>query len=251
VSDVNIDKTAPLIEAVPNPLPNANGWNNTDVTVSFSASDALSGVLSSTSPVTLHNEGAAQLVTGNATDRAGNTATVNISINIDKTAPEALVLFDPVTKDLQVLGRDSLAGVLPGAVSPLSVTPQNGNSEQRTYRVNDLAGNTLTLVLQVKATGHQVRANIVSLQYNSGPILSVPDNELRYDWQTESNGALKKLDQGLSINGSSDQEVDGDFRADQNQTTITTKHPKQTTVLPGLVLLRFASAQGQLVFEHD
>jgi hypothetical protein len=199
----------------------------------------------------LHNEGAAQLVTGNATDRAGNTATVNISINIDKTAPEALVLFDPVTKDLQVLGRDSLSGVLPGAVPPLSVTPQNGNSEQRAYRVNDLAGNTLTLVLQVKATGHQVRANIVSLQYNSGPILSVPDNELRYDWQTESNGALRKLDQELSLNGSADQEVDGDFRADQNQTTITTKHPKQTTVLPGLVLLRFASAQGQLVFEHN
>ena len=36
-----------------------------------------------------------------------------------------------------------------------------------------------------------------------------------------------------------------------NQTVITTKHPKETTVLPGLVLVRFASVQGQLVIEHN
>jgi hypothetical protein len=251
VSDVNIDKTSPVIEAVPNPLPNANGWNNTDVTVSFNASDALSGIFSSSSPVTLTNEGAGQLVTGTAMDRAGNIASVNISINIDKTAPEALVQFDPVTRDLKVLGRDSLSGVLPGAVSPVSVTPQGGSSQRRTYTVNDLAGNTLTLVLEIQATGHQLQANIVSLQYNSGPIVGAPDNNLRYSWQTDANGAIRKLDQDLRINGSPDQEVEGDFSADQNQTVITTKHPKETTVLPGLVFVRFASVQGQLVIEHN
>ena len=50
--------------------------------------------------------------------------------------------------------------------------------------------------------------------------------------------------------GNPDQEVDADFKADQNQTTITTKHPKVTTVQTGLVLLRFASANGQLVIEY-
>jgi pectin methylesterase-like acyl-CoA thioesterase len=250
VSDVNIDKTSPIIEAVPNPAPNANGWNNTDVTVSFNASDALSGVFSSSSPVTVTSEGAGQLVTGTATDRAGNTATVNISINIDKTAPEALVQFDSVTKGLLVFGRDSLAGVPATAVSPISVTPASGNTEQRTYQVIDRAGNTLTLVLEVKAEGHQLEAEIVSLQYNAGPILSAPDNKLKYEWQTEQNGALKKLKQSLKLDGSPDQEVDADFRADQNQTEIKTKHPKETTVETGLVLLRFASAQGQLVIEH-
>ena len=250
VSNVNIDKTAPIIGAVPNPLPNSNGWNNTDVTVSFNASDALSGIFSSSSPVTLTSEGAGQVVNGIAMDRAGNTASVNISINIDKTAPEGLVQFDPVTKDLQVLGRDSLSGVLPGPVSPVSVIAQDGNIQQRTYTINDLAGNTLTFVLQVQAAGRQLQAEIVSLQYNSGPILSAPANSLRYDWQTDPNGAIKKLDQDLRIDGSPDQEVDAEFRADQNQTVITTKRPKQTTVQTGLVLLRFACVQGQLVIEH-
>jgi pectin methylesterase-like acyl-CoA thioesterase len=250
VSDVNIDKTSPIIEAVPNPLPNANGWNNTDVTVSFNASDALSGIFSSSGPVTVTTEGAAQLVTGSATDQAGNTATVNISINIDKTAPEGLVQFDPATKDLQVFGRDSLSGVLPGAVSPASVTSQGGNSQLRTYAVNDLAGNTLTLVLQIQAAGHQLQAKIVSLQYNSGAILSVPDNSLRYEWQQDQNGAIRQLNQDFKIDsGNPDQEVQADFSANQNQTVITTKHPKETSVRTGLVLLRFASVQGQLMIE--
>ena len=246
---IKLDKTAPTIEAVPDPAPNANGWNNADVTVSFNASDALSGIFSSSSPVTVTNEGAGQIVTGNAMDQAGNTASANISISIDKTAPEALVQFDPVTKDLQLFGRDSLSGVLPGAVSPGSVIPQLG-SVQRIYTINDLAGNTLTLVLQIQVAGRQLQAKIVSLQYNSGPILSAPANSLRYDWQTDPSDVIRKLDQDLRIDGSPDQEVDAEFRADENQTVITTKRPKGTTLETGLVVLRFASVQGQLVIEH-
>jgi hypothetical protein len=249
---VNIDKTSPVIEAVPNPLPNANGWNNTDVAVSFNASDALSGILSSSSPITLTNEGAGQLVTGTAMDRAGNTATVNISINIDKTAPEALMQFDPGTKALQVFGRDSLSGVLPGSVSPDSVTPLGGSSQQRIYTVKDLAGNTLKLVLEVKGDGNDLNAEVVSLQYNSGPILSAPGNKLLYEWKTNEYGSIKTLGQDLKIgSGSAGREVDAEFRADRNQTVLTTKNPDGTTVQGGLVLLRFASTQGQLVIEHN
>jgi len=248
---VNIDKTSPIIEAIPNPAPNANGWNNTNVTVSFNASDALSGIFSSSSPATVASEGAGQLVTGTATDRAGNTATVNISINIDKTAPEALIQFDPVTKGLLVFGRDNLAGVAPGAIAPLSVTTVQGGTEQRTYRVIDMADNTLTLVLEVKGDANELKAEVVSLQYNSGPILSAPENKLLYDWKTNQNGSIRTLGQQLKIgSGSTAQQVDAQFRADQNQTVITTKNPEGTTIQTGLVLLRFASAQGQLVIEH-
>src|SRR5262249_4793552 len=66
---------------------NANGWNNTNVVVSFSASDNL-GVASVTAPMTLSSEGANQSVTGTATDYAGNSALTTIGgINIDKTPP--------------------------------------------------------------------------------------------------------------------------------------------------------------------
>lgn len=94
---VSIDKTPPTITASISPEPNANGWNNTDVTVTFDASDELSGVESVTKPVTVTTEGAEQEVVGEAIDYAGNTATVSVGVNIDKTPPAVSVAADPST----------------------------------------------------------------------------------------------------------------------------------------------------------
>src|SRR4029450_5196028 len=90
VTEVNIDKTAPVIGSVRNPMPNANGWNNTDVTVSFNGTDALSGIASVSGPTTVSTEGANQVVTGTATDLAGNVATASVTLNIDKSAPDLI-----------------------------------------------------------------------------------------------------------------------------------------------------------------
>ena len=68
-----------------------NEWNNETVTVSYVASDALSGVDTDASDLgddVFSTEGEDQSATGTVVDLAGNTATDTISgINIDKTAP--------------------------------------------------------------------------------------------------------------------------------------------------------------------
>ena len=88
VSGINIDLTAPTISGIPAPPPNGAGWNNTDVTVSFTCADTLSGVDTCSGPETLTDEGAGQSSTGMATDLAGNEAETTVGpINIDKTAP--------------------------------------------------------------------------------------------------------------------------------------------------------------------
>jgi hypothetical protein len=90
---VKVDKTAPTITASRTPAAgNANGWNNTDVTVSFTCADPgsqASGVKSCPSPVTKSTDGADQSASGTATDNADNTsASASVTgINIDKTAP--------------------------------------------------------------------------------------------------------------------------------------------------------------------
>ncbi len=121
---VRIDMTPPTLSAVPDPAPNANGWNNTDVTVTFVASDALSGVATVSPPTTLTAEGAGQVVAGTATDVAGNTASVSLSVNIDKTPPEALVHWDPASHGIVVEGVDALSGPsAPGMLTPDSSVP--------------------------------------------------------------------------------------------------------------------------------
>lgn len=74
VTGIDIDQTPPITTATASPAPNANGWNDTAVTVSFSATDALSGVASCDADIVLSSEGAGQSVSGDCTDFAGNTS---------------------------------------------------------------------------------------------------------------------------------------------------------------------------------
>jgi len=85
---IRIDLTPPSISATRTPGPNTNGWNNTNVTVSFACSDGLSGVGVSGASSLLSAEGAGQSASYVCQDLAGNPSPLTISgINIDKTAP--------------------------------------------------------------------------------------------------------------------------------------------------------------------
>jgi hypothetical protein len=86
VGDINIDKTAPAVTATATPAPNLNGWHSDDLVVSFSATDGGSGVLNCDPAVSVTSEGA-QIVSGSCVDRAGNSGTASITINLDKTNP--------------------------------------------------------------------------------------------------------------------------------------------------------------------
>ena len=90
---VKLDKTAPSVSGSRAPAPNENGWNNSDVTVSFTCSDGLAGMDScGPSPQTVTTDGTRQSRTGTAVDLAGNTATATVSdINIDTSKPTSHV----------------------------------------------------------------------------------------------------------------------------------------------------------------
>jgi hypothetical protein len=274
--NINIDKTPPILTVTSMPLPNSNGWNNIDVTVSFAAVDTLSGVAVVSAPVTVTTEGAGQVVTGSATDLAGNLTVGKMLVNIDKTPPEAFVQFDPVTKDVVVFGRDSLSGVAPGPVSPISVQPvQTGDDDEdnkdgktkdesrpddkdrpqveiRTYKVFDLAGNWLVLVEKVRKEEHRISARILSLQYDDGTVITLPRNQESFEWEAAKDGSLKELQQGLRVgSGEEDPRVEASFRSRKNQTIIIQEEPEPKTkvVKSGLDLLRMATTASKLSIE--
>ena len=85
---VSIDQIDPNIAYTVTPAANDEGWHNSDVTVTFTCADALSGIASCPAPVTVTADGAGQAVTGTATDNAGNTATATATVNLDKTKPQ-------------------------------------------------------------------------------------------------------------------------------------------------------------------
>ncbi len=155
---VRIDKTPPTITALQSPSANAAGWNKSDVTVSFACSDMLSQIDSCTSPVLVSTEGASQTVSGTATDRAGNSAATQRTINLDKTAPvltmpalaasyvynASLTLTFGATDALS--GFASSQGTLNGSpiTSGTTVMLNHPGTNTFTLTATDVAGNTAT-----------------------------------------------------------------------------------------------------------
>ena len=93
---IGVDNDPPSITAALSTAPNSTGWFNSDVTVSFACSDKTSGVASCPQPVTISTEGANQVVTGTATDKAGNTAPASVTVNLDKTPPLVTATISPL-----------------------------------------------------------------------------------------------------------------------------------------------------------
>jgi hypothetical protein len=151
ISGVNIDKTAPLVTATPSPAANGNGWNNTNVTVTFDGTDGLSGLDDCDPAAELSSDGANQTATGSCTDKAGNsTSATATGINIDKTAPTiTFVSRTPApnsngwnNSDVTVNWScaDGLSGAVAANVSQTVSTEAENQSSTGTC--SDLAGNT-------------------------------------------------------------------------------------------------------------
>ena len=153
-SGIDIDKTAPTASASASPPANANGWNNTDVTVSFSGTDALSGLDVCSADSVLTTEGAGQSASGSCTDNAGNTSALATAsdIDIDKTAPTASASASPAANangwnntdvTVEFSGTDSLSGL--DACSADSVLTTDGAGQSASGTCTDNAGNTSAL----------------------------------------------------------------------------------------------------------
>lgn len=121
-----LDYGPPVIEAVPDKVPNAQGWYNVPVTVSFVATDpgladghVGSGVSSVSDPIVVDWEGAAISVEGLATDRAGNLGAASVDLNVDLTPPTVALTMeggpdftDDSTLKFSIQAEDVLSGVM-------------------------------------------------------------------------------------------------------------------------------------------
>jgi hypothetical protein len=83
---VSIDRTAPTITSSASPAPNAAGWNNSPVTVTFLCDDLLSLPASCPTAQVVTAQGTTS-VSGVAHDRADNSASTSRSVKVDTSAP--------------------------------------------------------------------------------------------------------------------------------------------------------------------
>ncbi|KRE97417.1 hypothetical protein ASG76_01455 [Nocardioides sp. Soil774] len=143
---VKLDKTNPTITATANGTRNAAGWYKDDVTVSYTASDALSGISGAPASRIL-TEGADQSASATVTDAAGNSASAGVTgINIDKTAP---ILSGSFPSGWQT-GDVTVTWTCTDALSKVATAPANdvvkgeGANLSSTATCTDIAGNSTT-----------------------------------------------------------------------------------------------------------
>jgi hypothetical protein len=145
-----LDTTAPVIVPTVTPSPNANGWNNSAVSVSWSVTDPESGISSSTgcANTSLTTETSGTVLTCTATNAAGLPRTVSVTINIDLTAP--VITFEGRTPanangwnstavTLNWNCTDALSGVVSSTVSVILTA--DGMNQSATGTCQDKAGN--------------------------------------------------------------------------------------------------------------
>lgn len=152
-----VDATPPSITPMVTPVPNASGWNNTPVTVSWMVTDPDSTISVKTGcdPVTLNANTplAGTTLTCTATS-AGGTASKSIVIKIDLTAPLTNNVRSPLPNgngwnktnvDVNFTCADALSGAV---TPPATVTrTQEGAGQTASFTCWDLAGNSSTVTV--------------------------------------------------------------------------------------------------------
>jgi len=184
-----LDDTPPAVAfGTPVPPPNAHGWNNTSVSIPFTASDTGAGVASTgpLSPLVIAAEGAVVSGVVTATDRAGNQAHLTSrAVKIDKEGPvisgmpkPGFSLWPPDGRMVHVAtvtASDVLSGVLPGSLQvtgtsnelpdagQISITPSgSGGFDVRLAAQRSESGNGRTYTLTAQAQDYASNTSTVT-----------------------------------------------------------------------------------------
>jgi hypothetical protein len=161
---IRLDGTPPVVtSATPSRGPDANGWYRSPLQISFSGSDATSGVLGCSSGTYSGPDAAAAQVSGRCWDRAGNVSAPSaFDLRYDATAPSLAQVTasgrdhkarldwavpDAVDVDVRRGGRRLLSGGPSGNVVDRGL--RNGRRYEYVVSATDAAGNTAKRTLTV------------------------------------------------------------------------------------------------------
>jgi hypothetical protein len=186
LSGISIDKTAPTITyASRTPVPNDNGWNNANVTLTWNCADTLSQPVSAAVSKTVSTEGSNQSSTGTCTDKSGNTASnTQTGVYIDKTKP---TLSPVVTPDPSLLNGTATSSA--GATDVLSGTESQSCPAPNLATVGT---KTLTCTATDKAGNTETKAIIYKVQYATGTCLGVLGHAILQPINLDGSSVFKK-----------------------------------------------------------
>jgi hypothetical protein len=270
---VKIDKTKPVITGTVFPAANVNGWNTTDVEVRFVCADSVtdqSGIETDTvAGATLTTEGKNQSVTntGECSDKAGNQAdpVAASGIDIDKTAPEAKISFNPATQKLEITGTDNLSDTSVVIVEKQEMVPTNKkfkkikdwferwhskhkkNLPDMLATITDQAGHITSLVFEkTEDKKGFVFVRLLSIGYDGEEGDGFENTSLVYVWNTDRRGRYVDFSSSLSTG---DTRFMSRYLPKQDRTFIVEyvkRHLPELVGIDGMVVPYIGSEKGKI-----
>jgi hypothetical protein len=156
---------------------------------------------------------------------------------LDRTPPEAEILFDPENEDFAVRGIDNLDSSVDVSVTEKVIK----NKSTRMYTLTDDVGNTLELHLEINCSSHQIKAEIVDLKYN-GESATLPKNSFKIEYVIK-DGKVKMLSQFLTMG---DTKVHLVYSGTKNQTKVV---DGTEAIRGGLSLVVIRTNKGNLQYQ--
>lgn len=215
----------PTITATLSPAPNASGWNNSDVTLSYTCTPGALAIVSCQSPQIISTEGAGQIVTGTVTDSAGDVISTSVTINLDKTIP-TLDVTSPLDGSSSDAGSVIVSGSTSDSLSGSSTTTCNGNPATMSsgsfscsvvlsqhgpnlvrVRAFDNAGNVAGANFHVGFNGGQFRIP-TSIQITPGAVNMLVGDTQQFN-AIDQNG-LERIDASWTVSDTSLATITGD-----------------------------------------
>jgi N-acetylneuraminic acid mutarotase len=214
-SEIMGDTIAPVTTVSPSIAPNGNGWNNSDVTVTLSATDAggsgvqsivysLSGaqsgsatIASATTAVTISSEGITTIAY-HATDAEGNVeAGQTLAVKIDKTlpvlAPQAHITV-PATAGGTVVDFSPSASDVPSGIVSIASSPLMSG-------MRFPAGTTAIQLTALDAAGNSAVASFNVTVVPSAPVITVTGGDFVADSIAHPASAVARDSTGAAVAG--------------------------------------------------
>ncbi len=155
----------PTITAVASPGANANGWNTSNVTVTFTCAAGSSAIVNCPAPQVASSEGTSQVISGTVVDASGNTATASVTLNIDKTPP-AVAITAPSDGTVSSTATIAVTGTVSDSLSGVSSVSCNGSAavvNSGTFSCN-ISLNVGVNLVKVRAA--DVAGNVAGLNFH-------------------------------------------------------------------------------------
>jgi hypothetical protein len=233
-----------------------NGWYNSNIVVTLTATDLPtgqagtgSGVASTSyslnggvswascsSPLIITNEGSTTILYY-STDKVGNIeATKILPLKIDKIAPEAQISVSTSAQDVLVEGTDNF-----GATTVTKDTSGN-------VTIADQAGHTTKLFFTKTFSGKILTyAKLTGVQYDTAPKITLPSSSFLYVWDTRA--PIVPLSQTIAVDGTYLLQASYDKKTNKTIIIVLKKNlPVQTTTFTGLRVVKLTTNKGVVVY---